>query len=194
MRSCSRELPAAAHASSCTHQFDIDRKFNFEQGVVGKALKGPMCTFEYSGGVNNDHSPVVGLVATTIAHEMGHNFGMEHDTVDCQCPEERCIMAPSSSTVAPTHWSSCSLNYLLLAFTHGMDYCLKNKPQFLFDSPACGNGFVEPGEQCDCGLWQHCENPCCDAATCMLHANASCATGECCDLAVSTPPLCLATD
>ncbi|XP_019758376.2 disintegrin and metalloproteinase domain-containing protein 9 [Dendroctonus ponderosae] len=162
-------------------------KFNFEQGVVGKALKGPMCTFEYSGGVNNDHSPVVGLVATTIAHEMGHNFGMEHDTVDCQCPEERCIMAPSSSTVAPTHWSSCSLNYLLLAFTHGMDYCLKNKPEFLFDSPVCGNGFVEPGEQCDCGMSQHCENPCCDSATCMLHANASCATGECCDLSTCKP-------
>ncbi|XP_066246766.1 disintegrin and metalloproteinase domain-containing protein 9 isoform X2 [Euwallacea similis] len=162
-------------------------KFAFDQGVVGKALKGPMCTYEYSGGVNNDHSPVVGLVATTIAHEMGHNFGMEHDTVDCKCPEDRCIMAPSSSTVAPTHWSSCSLNYLLLAFTHGMDYCLKNKPESLFDSPVCGNGFVEPGEQCDCGLPEYCENPCCNATTCMLYSNASCATGECCDFQTCKP-------
>ncbi|XP_030753869.1 disintegrin and metalloproteinase domain-containing protein 12 [Sitophilus oryzae] len=162
-------------------------KFNFDHGVVGKALKGPMCTYEYSGGVNTDHSPVVGLVATTIAHEMGHNFGMEHDTTVCKCPEERCIMAPSSSTVAPTHWSSCSLNYLLLAFTHGMDYCLKNKPESLFDSPVCGNGFVEQGEQCDCGLPEHCDNPCCNASTCMLYNNASCATGECCDLTTCKP-------
>ncbi|CAG9763797.1 unnamed protein product [Ceutorhynchus assimilis] len=162
-------------------------KFNFEQGVVGKALKGPMCTYEYSGGVNTDHSPVVALVATTIAHEMGHNFGMEHDTVDCKCPDDRCIMAPSSSTMAPTHWSSCSLNYLLLAFAHGMDYCLKNKPASLFDSPVCGNGFVESGEECDCGLPDHCENPCCNATTCMLHSNASCATGECCDLNTCKP-------
>lgn len=50
-------------------------KVTFDHGVVGKALKGPICTIEYSGGVNTDHSSVVGLVATTVAHEMGHNFG-----------------------------------------------------------------------------------------------------------------------
>lgn len=112
--------------------------------------------------------------------------GMEHDTNDCTCPDERCIMAPSSSSAPPSHWSSCSLEYLALAFEHGMDYCLRNKPQALFDSPVCGNGFVEPGEQCDCGLPQHCDNTCCNATTCMLFGNATCATGECCDLSVST--------
>ena len=37
---------------------------------MGKALKGPMCTYEFSGGVAMDHSPTVGLVATTVAHEV----------------------------------------------------------------------------------------------------------------------------
>jgi len=68
----------------------------FDGGVVGKALKGPICTYEFSGGISVDHSSAVGLVATTVAHEMGHNFGMEHDTSDCTCPTDRCIMAPSS--------------------------------------------------------------------------------------------------
>ncbi|KAK9501459.1 hypothetical protein O3M35_012175 [Rhynocoris fuscipes] len=162
-------------------------KIQFDGGVVGKALKGPMCTYEFSGGVSMDHSSVVGLVATTVTHEMGHNFGMEHDTSSCECPDDRCIMAPSSSSTSPTHWSSCSLEYLAVAFEHGMDYCLKNIPERLFDSPVCGNGFVEPGEQCDCGLEDRCNNPCCNATTCMLYSNASCATGECCDLSTCHP-------
>ncbi|KAF4527483.1 hypothetical protein B566_EDAN017753 [Ephemera danica] len=68
-----------------------------------------------------------------------------------------------------------------------MDYCLRNKPERLHESPVCGNGFVEPGEQCDCGLPEYCNNPCCNASACMLFANASCATGECCDLATCKP-------
>lgn len=63
----------------------------------------------------------------------------------------------------------------------------RNKPTQLFDSPTCGNGFVERGEQCDCGTAAFCTNPCCDPHTCMLRSNASCATGSCCDLATCRP-------
>ncbi|CAH0721226.1 unnamed protein product, partial [Brenthis ino] len=155
----------------------------FDHGVVGKALKGPICTYQFSGGVATNHSEVIGLVATTIAHEMGHNFGMEHDTeADCQCPDEKCIMSPSSTSVTPTHWSSCSLRSLALSFEKGMDYCLRNKPKRLFNSPTCGNGFIEPGEQCDCGLnGSPACLACCHPKACVLRANATCAVGECCD-------------
>lgn len=134
-----------------------------------------------------DHSSLKSVVATTMAHELGHNFGMEHDTESCKCVDERCIMSASSSSISPTHWSSCSIDQLNYAFHHGMNYCLKNKPKKLFDSPECGNGFVEAGEQCDCGLPDLCNNTCCNASTCMLNSNASCATGECCDLMTCRP-------
>ncbi|XP_033162547.1 disintegrin and metalloproteinase domain-containing protein 12 [Drosophila mauritiana] len=165
-------------------------KENFAGGVVGKALKGPICTYEYSGGVSMQHSPNPAMVATTMAHEMGHNFGMEHDTSDCHCRDEKCVMAASSTSFIPVNWSSCSIDQLTIAFSRGMNYCLRNKPERLFESPTCGNGFVEPGEQCDCGLPEHCENACCNAHTCMLHSkNATCATGECCDLTTCRPKL-----
>nr|NP_001027576.2 meltrin, isoform D [Drosophila melanogaster]AAZ83996.2 meltrin, isoform D [Drosophila melanogaster] len=165
-------------------------KENFAGGVVGKALKGPICTYEYSGGVSMQHSPNPAMVATTMAHEMGHNFGMEHDTSDCHCRDEKCVMAASSTSFIPVNWSSCSIDQLTIAFSRGMNYCLRNKPERLFESPTCGNGFVEPGEQCDCGLPEHCENACCNAQTCMLHSkNATCATGECCDLTTCRPKL-----
>ncbi|XP_041368404.1 disintegrin and metalloproteinase domain-containing protein 12-like [Gigantopelta aegis] len=155
----------------------------FDHGVVGKAIKGPMCTYQFSGGVNMDYDGLVTLVATTVAHEMGHNFGMEHDNdSSCYCSKEKCIMAATSGQTSPTQWSSCSKMALQEAFELGMDYCLKNKPTKLFDGPVCGNGFVEVGEECDCGLPQDCHNICCNSTTCKLYPQAVCGTGRCCDL------------
>lgn len=154
----------------------------FDDGVVGKAPISTICSWQYSGGVNMDHSPLIGPVATTVAHEMGHNFGLSHDLDTCKCPDDRCIMAASSGgTRNPTHWSSCSLEQFNDAFHQGMDYCLHNLPAGLDGGPVCGNGFTEDGEECDCGLPGDCTTPCCNATTCRLTVNATCAVGACCD-------------
>lgn len=157
---------------------------SFKGGVVGKAYKGPICTYEYSGGVNTDHSDTISLVATTVAHEMGHNFGMEHDNDKdhCSCGQgEKCIMSDSSGHISPIKWSNCSIDYLNHALEHGMDYCLLNEPRKIV-GPVCGNGFKEEGEECDCGQAKFCDNPCCIAHTCKLAPGAVCAMGECCNL------------
>ncbi|MCP9256932.1 Disintegrin and metalloproteinase domain-containing protein 12 [Dirofilaria immitis] len=156
----------------------------FENNVVGKAFKGTMCSYDFSGGVDIEHSDQAAYVAATIAHEMGHNFGMEHDIdeIECRCPAKSCIMSPATGITHPTFWSECSMRALQHSFSRGVDYCLRNSPTSVFGGARCGNGIVEAGEECDCGTPSSCINKCCNPATCRLSETAVCATGECCDL------------
>lgn len=85
-----------------------------------------------------------------------------------------------------THFSSCSIHTLQRFFADGKYYCLKNKPEYILGNlSSCGNGILDSGEECDCGLPTHCINYCCDPVTCRFRNNTECASGSCCDLTVS---------
>ncbi|XP_029383336.1 zinc metalloproteinase-disintegrin-like 2d [Echeneis naucrates] len=176
-------LPRMKHD---TAQFVTGKDFIGD--TVGLANKFAMCT-ENSGGVNQDHHDNLIGLASTIAHEMGHNFGLSHDAPGCMCGpfhSENCVMAEklrTGSLAFPEFFSSCSVSQLNEFMERAQPNCL-GKPSSvntLTPGPRCGNGLLDPGEECDCGTVEECKSPCCDASTCRLTEGSQCSHGQCCD-------------
>ncbi|XP_071266504.1 disintegrin and metalloproteinase domain-containing protein 8-like isoform X1 [Salvelinus alpinus] len=159
---------------------------DFLGDTVGLANKLAMCTGS-SGAVNQDHNRNPIGIASTIAHEMGHNLGMSHDTSGCTCGtslyNDNCVMADRLRSVYPELFSGCSQEQLSDFLERANPSCLLDTPGFdrLYVGPACGNAFLDPGEECDCGTVEECKNPCCDPTTCRLTEGSSCDHGTCCE-------------
>mmetsp|Transcript_12568 Transcript_12568/g.28401 ORF Transcript_12568/g.28401 Transcript_12568/m.28401 type:complete len:1248 (-) Transcript_12568:71-3814(-) len=169
---------------------------DFLGSVAGLAGVGTMCLSSDSGSVNECLSGDAAqpFCAGVISHEMGHNFGMSHDSSNNACAQSGNIMEAVGTGTASDTFSSCSASYMSTFFSSRYDSngnCLENPPTVVAGDPQCGNGFVECGddpdncaEQCDCGL-DDCSSsdPCCDGATCtFLQADYECSDflGECC--------------
>ncbi|KAF2404899.1 zincin [Trichodelitschia bisporula] len=139
-----------------------------------------------------------------IAHETGHTFGAVHDCTSDTCTDgtskaqqccpltsatcdagEKYIMNPST-VQGITSFSPCSIGNICSAMGRNSvkSFCLSNnKGVTTITGQQCGNGIVEPGEDCDCGGTTGCgNNACCDPTTCKFKSGAVCddANEECC--------------
>lgn len=150
-------------------------------GVLGMAFVGSVCSSSSSGGMNVFTDDALVLASTVVAHEMGHNLGMNHDDTRCQCNGRNCIMAATAG--GSTDFSTCSAQDFEALIIRGGGACLRNQPSpsDLIGVAECGNGWLDEGEQCDCGPPEECNNRCCDAATCRFTSGSACADGSCCD-------------
>uniref|UniRef100_A0A8C4SKK4 ADAM metallopeptidase domain 19b n=1 Tax=Erpetoichthys calabaricus TaxID=27687 RepID=A0A8C4SKK4_ERPCA len=157
----------------------------FSGSTIGLAPLLVMCSEYQSGGINSDYSQSVLGVASTIAHEMGHNFGLNHDSEGCCTanPDDGgCIMAKASGHPFPKTFNQCNKRDLKTFLDSGGGKCLSNMPntKTMYGGQRCGNGYLEEGEECDCGEAE-CTSACCNANNCTLKVGAECAHGECCD-------------
>jgi len=163
---------------------------DFDGNTVGLAGVSTMCRQSSSGSVNmcGVLSGDVAMCAAVVAHEMGHNFGMHHDSSGNACPQSGLIMEAVGGGDASTQFSSCSNTYITSFFSETYlknGLCLENTPSRVEGDPICGNGFVEKGEACDCGS-SDCstKDACCNGKTCQFaDASYECAAaaGLCCE-------------
>lgn len=152
-------------------------------GTAGMAFVSTVCSRSHGGGINTFVNNNVQSLSSIVAHELGHNLGMNHDDGrGCSCAgDSACIM--NSAATGSRSFSSCSADDFekMLLSTGGS--CLLNvpRPDEAFSAPRCGNRLVDAGEECDCGSQKECEDdPCCEFQTCRLKPGAQCGYGECC--------------
>uniref|UniRef100_A0A8C7KA98 ADAM metallopeptidase domain 11 n=1 Tax=Oncorhynchus kisutch TaxID=8019 RepID=A0A8C7KA98_ONCKI len=157
----------------------------FQSSRSGAAYTGGVCSLTRGGGINEYGN--VGPMAITLCQSLGQNIGMRWNNIrssagDCRCPDSwlGCIMEDTGYYL-PRKFSRCSVDEYIQFLLQGGGSCLFNKPNKLLDPPECGNGFVETGEECDCGSQLECARSggaCCKK--CTLTHDAMCSSGLCC--------------
>ncbi|XP_045074635.1 disintegrin and metalloproteinase domain-containing protein 9-like [Coregonus clupeaformis] len=163
-------LPRIRHDDA---QLIVGRAGAYAGGVLGMAFVGTVCSAATAGGINVYGGDNLGYVSTVVAHEMGHNLGMNHDDGRCTCNGGSCVMAATAS--GSTLFSGCSASDFERLVLRGGGMCLLNQPSQsnVISVAKCGNGMLEEGEACDCGTPQECTNKCCDAGSCCKDCKIS---------------------
>uniref|UniRef100_A0A452UW46 ADAM metallopeptidase domain 22 n=1 Tax=Ursus maritimus TaxID=29073 RepID=A0A452UW46_URSMA len=148
----------------------------FESSRSGAAYIGGICSLLKGGGVNEFGK--TDLMAVTLAQSLAHNIGIISDKRKL-ASGNYCFS--SYRYYLPKKFTQCNIEEYHDFLNSGGGACLFNKPSKLLDPPECGNGFIETGEECDCGTPAECVlegAECCKK--CTLTQDSQCSDGLCC--------------
>ncbi|XP_066993774.2 A disintegrin and metalloproteinase with thrombospondin motifs 7 [Anabrus simplex] len=109
---------------------DICARQNAPCSTLGVAHVAGMCQPNRSCNVNEDNGITL---AHTITHELGHNFGMYHDTEKIGCSRRHGktlhVMTPSfEADTVDVAWSTCSKRDITNFLDQGLGGCLNDDP------------------------------------------------------------------
>uniref|UniRef100_A0A4W6G6F9 ADAM metallopeptidase domain 23 n=1 Tax=Lates calcarifer TaxID=8187 RepID=A0A4W6G6F9_LATCA len=170
---------------SIKHQTDAVHLFSnvtFHYRRSSAAYFGGMCSLSRGVGVNEYGT--TWSMAVSLSQSLAQNLGIQWDPAskrkECGCADSwtGCIME-DTGVQHPRRFSKCSISDYKEFLLKGGGSCLFNRPTKLFEATECGNGFVEVGEECDCGARAECYKECCKK--CSLANGAHCSNGPCCN-------------
>lgn len=182
---------------------------DFDEGTLGLAyvapskpdIPGGLCSKACPSSTNEQRAIFLntGLTSTknygktiltkeadlVTTHELGHNFGAEHDpdNIPYCAPREdqggKYVMYPiavSGDHVNNKLFSNCSKRSIVKRLRSKAPSCFRQR-----NINVCGNSRVEQGEECDPGLLHITSDRCC-TAECRLTAGAQCSdrNSACC--------------
>uniref|UniRef100_A0A8C6PFP3 ADAM metallopeptidase domain 23 n=1 Tax=Nothobranchius furzeri TaxID=105023 RepID=A0A8C6PFP3_NOTFU len=173
-----RQQSIKLHADSV--QLLSNEAFHYRRSST--AYFGGLCSVSRGVGVNEYGSTpsMVVFLSQSLAQNMGIQWDPESKRKECGCANllTGCIME-DTGVQHPQKFSKCSITDFKEFLLKGGGSCLFNRPTKLFEVAHCGNGFVEAGEECDCGLRADCYKECCKK--CSLANGAHCSDGPCCN-------------
>ena len=135
---------------------------DMEGSTIGVAYLGQICgNNRYNTGIDqtNAGTGTSGTAVVVVAHEMGHNFDMQHDGTGNTCATTGTVMAPQASSNTNLLFSSCSATYVNAYESGGGLSCASTTPPSV-----CGDGTCELSET---------------SATCIADCPAVCGDGDC---------------
>ncbi|XP_042657379.1 LOW QUALITY PROTEIN: disintegrin and metalloproteinase domain-containing protein 2-like [Tyto alba] len=131
---------------------------------AGTTAPGKACQRDAAGAVAvYQGAATLESFSVLLAQLLGRSLGMSYDgSRGCRCPGRVCLMSPEARRFSGAKaFSSCSIEDFETFLRQNRDCPLIRHAlhQPSHRAPACGNGAVEPGEQCDCGGAEECSVP-----------------------------------